>query len=194
MAHAIEVHPDIDQETKYAALGELNKRILTLDRVSDSHRSRSINAHEQLYENFARPYRLFEQILLIVKTADTALNDVVEMVWRQLLQQAPGTPKSEAMATAITDLCRKYFPSEAAPLEIVLWAVYEEAATLLGESKEGWATRALLNGGVPIRECFEALIQLTDSVSCHGYCQTRKLMIRRGRRMNESSTRTKRVG
>ena len=33
VAHAIEVHGDIDPETRHAALGELNKQILTLDRV-----------------------------------------------------------------------------------------------------------------------------------------------------------------
>ena len=36
VAHAIEVHADIEPEIKYPALGELNKQILTLDRVSRS--------------------------------------------------------------------------------------------------------------------------------------------------------------
>ena len=119
-----------------------------------------------MFQDFARPFRLFEQILLILKTADTRLDDVLEAVWAHLLQNARGTPPWSAMRDAVIDLCRKYFPSEAAPLEIVIHAVYASALPLASTSGQGWATEALLDGGIPIRECFEELTALTESVSC----------------------------
>lgn len=82
-----------------------------------------------------------------------------------MLQNARGTPPWSAMRDAIIDLCRKYFPSEAAPLEIVIHAVYSSAFPLASTSGQGWATEALLDGGIPIRECFEELTALTESVS-----------------------------
>lgn len=66
----------------------------------------------KLYQNFARPFRLYECILLILKTAETRLEDVCEAVWRILLQERPADLKGEK----VTDLCRRFFPSEAAPL------------------------------------------------------------------------------
>ena len=70
----------------------------------------------QLYQSFARPLRLYEPILLILKTADTRIEDVCEAVWRQLLRDYRGMPPHVAISEAITNLCRRYFPSEAAPL------------------------------------------------------------------------------
>ncbi len=72
-----------------------------------------------MYINFARPLRLFDPILLILKTADTRIEDVCEAVWRQLLHAPPSDerelPPNVTMGEIIVDLCRKYFPSEAAP-------------------------------------------------------------------------------
>lgn len=69
------------------------------------------------------------------------------------------------MAEVVVDLCRKFFPSEAAPVEIVLRVVYESALPLAPASNEGWATAALLEGGVPTRECWEEVTALTETVS-----------------------------
>jgi nuclear pore complex protein Nup155 len=74
----------------------------------------------QMYQGYARPFRLYEPILLILKTADTRIEDVCEAVWRQLLREQP-TRGYDAMKDAIMrdrlgDLVRRYYPSEAAPL------------------------------------------------------------------------------
>ena len=73
-----------------------------------------------MYQGYARPFRLYEPILLILKTADTRIEDVCEAVWRQLLREQP-TRGYDAMKDAIMrdrlgDLIRHYYPSEAAPL------------------------------------------------------------------------------
>ena len=73
----------------------------------------------QLYQKFARPFRLYESILLILKIADTRIEDVCEAVWRQLLSQRTGVEAaSVVLRDLVADLCRKYFPSEAAPLGV----------------------------------------------------------------------------
>jgi hypothetical protein len=73
-----------------------------------------------MYQGYARPFRLYEPILLILKTADTRIEVVCEAVWRQLLREQP-TRGYDAMKDAIMrdrlgDLIRRYYPSEAAPL------------------------------------------------------------------------------
>lgn len=74
----------------------------------------------QLYMNFARPFRLYEAILLIVKTANTALDDVCRAVWEQLVQDAiqhaieQGSPVDRTVGRTITDLLLRFYPSEAA--------------------------------------------------------------------------------
>ena len=77
-------------------------------------------ADQQLYQGYARPFRLYEPILLILKTADTRIEDVCEAVWRQLLREQPSTGyegvKDAVMKARLGDLIRRYYPSEAAPL------------------------------------------------------------------------------
>lgn len=119
----------------------------------------------QLYQNYARPFRLYEPILLILKTADTRIDDVLEAVWRQLLREAAsraGAVPSDSMAEAITELCVRYFPSEAAPLDVLLSVVYDEASQVVGEP--GWASAALLDGGVPLRDLWEGVTSLYEEV------------------------------
>ena len=74
------------------------------------------NSLPQLYQSFARPFRLYEAILLILKTADTRVDDVCEAVWTEVLRSAQGSPVHVAKAELITNLLRLYYPSEAAPL------------------------------------------------------------------------------
>ena len=80
----------------------------------------SATADLQLYQGYARPFRLYEPILLILKTADTRIEDVCEAVWRQLLREQPSTAyegvKDAMMKARLGDLIRRYYPSEAAPL------------------------------------------------------------------------------
>ena len=147
VARATEAHPDMDAAEKQAVLAKLNGDLLGLD---------------ALYQDYARPYRLFEQILLILQTAETRLDDVIDAVWRQLLRTAPGSPASNAMAEVIFDLCRKFYQSEAAPPEIIVPLVYTEAVHVAAGSIEGWATNALLEGGVPLRECWDELSALAE--------------------------------
>lgn len=128
VARAVEAHPDMGDEEKGQVLAQLNSDLLGLDEVSCVWAQElSLEAElicEQLYQSYARPLRLYEAILLILKIADARIEDVCEAVWRQLLQQRASGPAAQpAMAEAITDLCRRYFPSEAAPLGLscVLW-------------------------------------------------------------------------
>ena len=80
----------------------------------------SATADLQLYQGYARPFRLYEPILLILKTADTRIEDVCEAVWRQLLREQPSNGyegvKDAMMKARLGDLIRRYYPSEAAPL------------------------------------------------------------------------------
>lgn len=63
--------------------------------------------------------------MLILKTADTRIDDVCEAVWRQLLLQASfdGAAQNNQVVgrdarvgEVVKELMRRYFPSEAAPL------------------------------------------------------------------------------
>ncbi|ORX34408.1 Non-repetitive/WGA-negative nucleoporin C-terminal-domain-containing protein [Kockovaella imperatae] len=145
VGRGIEGHPDMTRVEKDEVLAKLNTNLLGLD---------------ELYQNFARPFRLYEPILLILKTADTRVDDVCEAVWRQLLQNAAiGPTPHAAMGEKVVELFRRYFPSEAAPLEdIVIGVVYSEALLLGSSAEEGWITRAMLEGGVPMRECWEVVM------------------------------------
>lgn len=68
------------------------------------------------------PYRLFEQILLILKTADTRVDDVCEAVWRELVGQAlrdaeaARTPKDAVVGSRLREWVGRFYPSEAVPL------------------------------------------------------------------------------
>jgi nuclear pore complex protein Nup155 len=76
----------------------------------------------QLLKNYAMPYRLFEQILLILKTADTRVDDLCEAVWRELVGQAlrdaqgGGMPADAIVGGRLREWVARFYPSEAAPL------------------------------------------------------------------------------
>nr|XP_018265732.1 nuclear pore complex protein Nup155 [Kwoniella dejecticola CBS 10117]OBR87890.1 nuclear pore complex protein Nup155 [Kwoniella dejecticola CBS 10117] len=147
VARGVETHPDMSADEKNETLSRLNTDLLQLD---------------ELYQNFARPLRLYEPILLILKTADTRIDDVCEAVWRQLI----GSYRSAgnvAMAENVITLVKRYFPSEAAPLaDIMVPVVYAEAQGVQGGSA-GWASIALLDGGVPLRDLWEAAVGLYEN-------------------------------
>ena len=119
----------------------------------------------QLYRDFAAPFRLYEEILLIVKTADKSLPDVVATVWTTILQQVIGSPKHDAVAIKVVKLLQRFGDSEAAPLDVVVRLVYEQAGTLAPYGTPGWASKALSDGGVSPAICFETLQQLVEIVS-----------------------------
>lgn len=148
VVHAVQGHPDMSPAEKIEPLEQLNAQLLTLD---------------DLYLHFARPLRLFESILLILKTSDTRVEDVTQAVWDQLLNtRASASPASAA--ELITDLCRKFYPSEGAPPDIVLPLVYTWAAERYDAetAPAGWVTRALLSGGVGLRETWDVSVALHE--------------------------------
>ena len=55
-------------------------------------------------------------------------------------------------------------PHQLISVDIVLPVVYTEAAGMAATSSAGWASEALLEGGVPVRECWEAVMGLHDQV------------------------------
>ncbi|WOO79208.1 putative nucleoporin [Vanrija pseudolonga] len=145
---AVEGHLDMDRGEKNSVLEHLNSELMTLD---------------DLYLQYARPLRLYEPILLILKTADTRIEDVCEAVWRELIaERSQDTPLDAAVGELVTDLCRKYYPSEAAPSDIVLPVVYGEAAPHRAATEAGWASKALLAGGVGLRDLWDAVVALHD--------------------------------
>ncbi|WVQ69011.1 uncharacterized protein L199_007223 [Kwoniella botswanensis] len=146
VARAVETHPDMSADEKNDVLAKLNTDLLQLD---------------ELYQNFARPLRLYEPILLILKTADTRIDDVCEAVWRQLIGSYR-LAGNVAMSDAIVGFTRRYFPSEAAPLDIMIPVVYAEAQGCQG-GQAGWASSALLEGGVPLRDLWEAAVGLYEN-------------------------------
>ncbi|WVF70035.1 hypothetical protein IAT40_004822 [Kwoniella sp. CBS 6097] len=146
VCRAVEVHPEMTGEEKNDVLARLNTDLLQLD---------------ELYQSFARPLRLYEPILLILKTADTRIDDVCEAVWRQLLSSYR-VAGATALGEAVVSLVRRYFPSEAAPLDILVPVVYAEAQGAAG-GQAGWASSALLEGGVPLRDLWEAGVGLYEN-------------------------------
>ncbi|OCF37542.1 nuclear pore complex protein Nup155 [Kwoniella heveanensis BCC8398] len=146
VCRAVEVHPEMTGEEKNDVLAKLNTDLLQLD---------------ELYQSFARPLRLYEPILLILKTADTRIDDVCEAVWRQLLSSYR-VAGATALDEAVVSLVRRYFPSEAAPLDIMVPVVYAEAQGAVG-GQAGWASSALLEGGVPLRDLWEAGVGLYEN-------------------------------
>lgn len=143
VVRSIEAHRGMTEAEKQGPLDALDAGLLTLD---------------ELYNNFAAPLRLFEAILLILKTADTRVETVCSAVWLELLRSREDSVP--ALAEYLTDLLQRFYPSEAAPLDIVLPLVYGLASELKGEP--GWATRALLAGGVGAREVWDAIVALSE--------------------------------
>ncbi|WVQ84070.1 hypothetical protein IAT38_006215 [Cryptococcus sp. DSM 104549] len=143
---AVENHPEMTYEEKTHQIAGLNGELLQLD---------------DLYQNFARPFRLYEPILLILKTADTRVDDVCEAVWRQLLSTMGKESGSAGLEIQIKSLVKRFFPSEAAPLDIMVPVVYGESASYPG--RHGWVTIALLEGGVALRDLWEAVTSLYEN-------------------------------
>ena len=143
VVRAIVAHTGMDDAEKVAPLEALNSALLTLD---------------DLYQDFARPLRLFECILLILKTADTRVEEVCQAVWLELLRKEEGN--IPALSKVITSLMRRFYPSEAAPLDIVLPLIYGLTSELHGEP--GWTTRSLLAGGVGARELWDTIVALSE--------------------------------
>lgn len=148
VVHAVQSHPEMSPVEKVEPLEQLNGELLTLD---------------DLYLHFARPLRLFEAILLILKTSDTRVEDVTHAVWEQLLNTR-ATASSDAAAELVTTLCRKFYPSEGAPMDIVVPLVYTWAAERSDAetAPAGWVTRALMAGGVGVRETWDVSTALHD--------------------------------
>ncbi|KLT44819.1 nucleoporin-domain-containing protein [Cutaneotrichosporon oleaginosum] len=155
VVRAVEGHPDMTPSEKADYLVSLNADLLSLD---------------DLYQNFARPLRLYEPILLILRTADTRVEDVVKAVWTELL-------KSPHPAEVTTDLCRKFYPSEGAPPDLVLPIVYGHASEVGGAP--GWATRALLAGGVALRDLWDAVLALHDETPSEFYAEEAAAVLQR---------------
>jgi len=148
IVRAVEGHPDMSESEKVEPLEQLNSELLGLD---------------DLYQHFARPLRLLEPILLILKTADTRVEDVCTAVWNQLLRQrAAQVPIDASVGELVTDLCRKYYPSEGAPADLVLPLVYTEAAPHRDTTAPGWATEAMLAGGVGLRDLWDVATLMHD--------------------------------
>lgn len=151
VVRAVESHTDMSPAEKIAPLDALNAELLGLD---------------DLYQNYARPLRLYEPILLILKTADTRVEDVCVAVWQQLIRaRAQEVPIDAAVGELVTDLCQKFYPSEGAPADLILPLVYNEAAPLRDETAAGWATRALLAGGVGLRDLWDVVVALHDEAA-----------------------------
>ena len=55
--------------------------------------------------------------------------------------------------------------------------VYTEAVPLASLSPAGWASEALLEGGVPVRECWEAVMALHDQVGGYLSLQSVELTV-----------------
>jgi nuclear pore complex protein Nup155 len=155
VVRAVEGHADMGPGEKADTLASLNEDLMSLD---------------DLYQNYARPLRLYEPILLILRTSDTRVEDVVAAVWTELL-------KSPHPAEVITDLCRKFYPSEGAPPDIVLPIVYGHAAEVGGDA--GWATRALLAGGVSLRDVWDAVLALHDESPSEFYAEEAAVVLQR---------------
>ena len=133
--------------------------------------------------------------MLILKTADTRIEDVCEAVWRQLLRDQTGqgsdVMKDAIMRDRLGDLIRRYYPTEAAPLgmptssryrwqsnprlaygadltDIVLPVIYEESSSMWQTAESGWVTTTLLDAGVGLRDVWETVAGLYERVStCH---------------------------
>lgn len=86
-------------------------------------------------------------------------------MWSTILQQAVGSPKHDAVAIKVVKLLQRFGDSEAAPLDVVVRLVYEQAGTLAPFGTPGWASKALSDGGVSPAICFETLQQLIEIVS-----------------------------
>lgn len=115
---------------------------------------------------------------MILKTADTRVDDVCEAVWRQLLGTAGKIGGAAGVSEIVKRLGRRYFPSEAAPmgksdvyftceslligcLDIMIPVVYAEAAVYPGSP--GWTSTTLLDAGVPLRDLWEAVTGLYEN-------------------------------
>lgn len=115
---------------------------------------------------------------MILKTADTRVDDVCEAVWRQLLGSAGKIGGAAGVSEVVKSLGRRYFPSEAAPMgksntyptcvcvltgciDIMIPVVYAEAAGYPGSP--GWASTTLLDAGVPLRDLWEAVTGLYEN-------------------------------
>ncbi|BEJ12146.1 hypothetical protein CspHIS471_0206060 [Cutaneotrichosporon sp. HIS471] len=155
VVRAVEGHDDMSPAERGDALAALNEDLLSLD---------------DLYQNFARPLRLYEAILLILRTSDTRVEDVVAAVWTELL-------KNPHPAEVVTDLCRKFYPSEGAPPDIVLPIVYGYASEVGGEP--GWATRALVAGGVTPRDVWDSVLALYDESPSEFYAEEAAAILQR---------------
>ncbi|EIW68747.1 hypothetical protein TREMEDRAFT_63207 [Tremella mesenterica DSM 1558] len=139
--HSLPISTDPNVQT---ALDELNSSLLGLD---------------ELWHKYAAPYRLLESLLAILKVSDNRVDDVCEAVWNQLIEGCE-EPKDVSVSEKIIDLCRRFYPSEAAPLDIILPIIYSQCALI--SSAEGMATLALLDGGIPLRDIWETLRILTE--------------------------------
>lgn len=131
-------------------------------------------ADEKLYQEYARPCRLYESILLILKTANTRLDEVCDAVWKQLLVDANakanalGVPNAQVVGEKLIDLLRRFYPSEGAPIgeslcpyidmgpSILTVDRHRHPCCLLNHNGNSWscwmdnhsdATRRILNAG-----------------------------------------------
>lgn len=148
IVRSVEGHPEMTAAEKAEPLLQLNAELLGLD---------------DLYQHFARPLRLLEPILLILKTADTRVEDVCVAVWTQLLRdRAKLVPVDAAVGELLTDLCRKFYPSEGAPPDVILPVIYSESAPFTESTNPGWVSEALLAGGVSLRDLWDIVSSMHD--------------------------------
>nr|ODO01102.1 hypothetical protein L204_01827 [Cryptococcus depauperatus CBS 7855] len=144
--HAIEARSEISTKDKSEILETLDNWLLPLD---------------ELYQNYACPLRLYESILSILKTSDTRLDHVCEAVWKELLEDAYRKGGAVGVGEAVRRLGNKYIPSEAAPLDIIVPLVYEEAVRC--PQPAGWASMALLDTSISLRDLWEIVSKLYEN-------------------------------
>ncbi|CED85089.1 Nuclear pore complex, Nup155 component (D Nup154, sc Nup157/Nup170) [Phaffia rhodozyma] len=145
---AIMAHQDINESLKVELTNELNSSLLTIS---------------ELYLNFAEPYRLLECILLILHTSDHRDPALIVQTWEGIFDQIAeeAENKMNAVASVVTQLGRRFYPSETAyPLEFLCRRL--ETLSFEKGNASGWVHGMLREAGVDWERIFEVFYAMFE--------------------------------
>ncbi|KIL70918.1 hypothetical protein M378DRAFT_95691 [Amanita muscaria Koide BX008] len=132
----------------------LNKRLFTMT---------------ELFQLYAVAFGLPEMQLLCLHVSEHRDDAIVRPIWNQIFeeilsQEVDTQTKADAIASRVTSLGKRFYPSESAfPLQYIATLLVRFTLTHKGELPDGWAARTLVQCGVPFSEVWDVLHDMYES-------------------------------
>ncbi|KAI8579508.1 hypothetical protein K450DRAFT_241319 [Umbelopsis ramanniana AG] len=124
----------------------------------------------ELYHNFAEPFNMLEQMLLIFKVSNNNDLSLTTHVWTEIIRKNEEFAKQQnrsalaSLSAYVRRLGQRFFPSRFAfPLDVLCEMLEQFAYSYIDQVEPGWVINTMRSVGVPYEMLFEAYLVIFDA-------------------------------